>query len=101
MAALRKFRCNPLLMEHDFFDPPADELQLVVVGGATLVSAQQMVLSCEYCHPDEAQIPFDWILDKVTGRSGATTDYILTELARCPACKHEITEKTLVEIIDD
>jgi hypothetical protein len=31
----------------------------------------------------------------VTGR--VNDDYILSELARCPTCKHEITEKTLVE----
>jgi hypothetical protein len=54
-------------------------------------------MCCEHCHEDDADVPFDWILDKVTGRSGATTDYILTEPVRCPICKHEITEKTLVE----
>jgi hypothetical protein len=69
------------VMQRDFFDPPPDELQLIVVGGATVVSALRMVLSCEHCQPDEAQIPFDWILDEVTGRSGAATDYILTESA--------------------
>jgi hypothetical protein len=88
-------------MEHEFFDPPADELQLIVVGEVTVVSALRMVLSCEHCRPDEAQIPFDWILDKVTGRSGATTDYILTEPERRPTCNHEITEKTLVEPTGD
>jgi hypothetical protein len=76
-------------MEHDFFDPPADEFQLIMVGGATIDAAMQIVQSCENCQPDDAQIPFDWILDKVTGRSGSTTDYmttdyILTEPARCP-----------------
>jgi hypothetical protein len=88
-------------MERDFFDPPPGEVQLIVVGGATVASALQMVLSCEHCHPDEAQIPFDWILDRVTGRCGSTTDYILTEPGRCPSCKHEITEKTLVELTDE
>jgi hypothetical protein len=87
------------VMQRDFFDPPEDELQLIVVGGATVVAALRLVLSCEHCQPDEAQIPFDWMLDKVTGMSGATTDYILTEPARCPTCKHEITEKTLAELI--
>jgi hypothetical protein len=66
-------------MDHDFFDPPTEELQLIVVTDATVVLALRMVLSCEHCEPDEAQIPFDWTLDKVTGRGGATTDYILTE----------------------
>jgi hypothetical protein len=84
-------------MQRDFFDPPADELQLIVVGEATVLAALRMVLSCEHCQPDEAQIPFVWILDKVTGRSGSTTDYMMTEPGRCPTCKHEITEKTLIE----
>jgi hypothetical protein len=84
-------------MERDFFDPPADELHLIVVGEVTVVAALRMVLSCEHCQPDEAQIPFDWFLDRVTGRSGSTTDYILTAPARCPTCKHEIMEKTLVD----
>jgi hypothetical protein len=55
-----------------------------------------MVLSCKHCQPDEAQIPFGWILDTVTGKSGATTDCILTAPGHCPTCKHQITEKTLV-----
>ena len=88
-------------MERDFFDSPADDLQLIAVGGATVVAALQMVASCEHCHSDESQIPFDWILDQVTGRSGATTDYILSEPARCPTCKHKIAEKTLVAPTED
>jgi hypothetical protein len=55
--------------------------------------AEKLIHGCEYCHEDDADIPFDWILDKITGRSGATTDYIMTEPAGCRACKHEITEK--------
>jgi hypothetical protein len=74
-------------MDRDFFDPPADELQLIVVGEVTVVAALRMVLSCESCQPDQAQIPFDWILDRITGRSGAMTDYILTESARCPTAR--------------
>ena len=31
-----------------------------------------------------AEVHFDWILDRLTGRSSATTDYILIELARGP-----------------
>jgi hypothetical protein len=49
---------------------------------------------------EDADIPFHWILDKVTGRSGATTEYILTEPARCPTCKHEIREKMQAEPTD-
>jgi hypothetical protein len=60
-------------MEHEFFDPSADELQLIVVGEVTVVAALRMVLSCEHCQPDEAQIPFDWILDRDNGQERSPT----------------------------
>jgi hypothetical protein len=77
------------------------KIDLVPVDADVIRRAEKLIEGCEHCHEDDADIPFDWILDKVTGRSGATTDYILMEPARCPTCKQEITEKTLVEIIDD
>jgi hypothetical protein len=86
-------------MKRDFFDPTTDELQLIAVSRPTMESAMQMISSCEHCQFEDSQIPFDWVLDRVTGRSGATTDYILTGQARCPTCKYEITEKTLVATI--
>ena len=52
--------------------------------------------SCAHCHPDDAEIPFDWILAEITGKHGRY-DFVLTELARCPNCKQPVTEKTLVE----
>ena len=72
-------------------------IELVTVDPSTVRKAEHRIESCEHCHPDDAEIPFDWILDQVTGRRGSTTDYILVESARCPNCKDEITEKTLVE----
>jgi hypothetical protein len=72
-------------------------IELVPVDADVIREAEKLIEGCEHCCGEEADIPFDWILDKVTGRSGATTDYILTEPVRCPTCKHEITEKTLVE----
>ncbi len=71
--------------------------ELVPVEADVIRQAEKLIDGCEHCHDDDADIPFDWILDRVTGRSGATTDYILTEPARCPTCKHGINEKTLVE----
>jgi len=37
------------------------------------------------------------VLDRVTGNEPSVTDYILSELAECPRCFREVTEKTLVE----
>jgi len=56
-----------------------------------------LIESCEHCHPDDADIPFDWILDRVTGSNPSVTDYILEAPAKCPNCRREIFEKTLVE----
>jgi hypothetical protein len=68
-----------------------------VVDADVIRRAEKLIDGCEHCHEEDADVPFDWILDKITGRSGAATDYILTEPALCRTCKHEITEKTLVE----
>jgi hypothetical protein len=71
-------------------------IELVTVDSATVKKAEQQIESCKHCHPADAEIPFDWLLAEVTGRRGAV-EFVLTEPARCPNCKHEITEKTLVE----
>jgi hypothetical protein len=71
-------------------------IELVTVDSAIAKKAEQQIESCEHCHPDDAEIPFDWLLAEVTGKRGPY-EFMLSELARCPNCKHEITEKTLVE----
>ena len=47
--------------------------------------------------PDGVEIPFDNILDGITGSDPSVTDYILEAAAKCPNCRREILEKTLVE----
>jgi predicted metal-dependent hydrolase len=51
----------------------------------------------EHCNPDGAEIPFDNILDRVTRSDPSVTDYVLEQPAKCPNCRREILEKTLVE----
>jgi len=70
--------------------------ELVTVDSTIVKTVEQQIESCEHCHPGDAKIPFDWLLAEVTGRRSAV-EFVLTEPARCPNCKHEITEKTLVE----
>ena len=48
-----------------------------------------MIAGCEACS-ETAEMPFDWILDRVT-------DYVLEVPATCLQCGMEINEKTLVE----
>jgi hypothetical protein len=62
-----------------------------------LRKAERLIESCEACNEDDAQIPFDNILDRVTGSDPSVTDYILEEPAKCPNCRREIREKTLIE----
>jgi len=84
-------------MNRDFFDPPLDELNLVTVSAYTLAKAQRQVLSCELCNPDDAEIPFDNVIDVVLGSDPSITDYIFSEPAKCPRCFQPVLEKTLIE----
>jgi hypothetical protein len=68
----------------------------VLVDAATLRKAERIVESCEACNPEEAEFPFDNLLDRVTGNDPAITDYVLAEPAKCPQCKRDVLEKTLV-----
>ena len=84
-------------MPRDFFDPTPEQQNVVFVTHATLREAEQQIESCEQCNPEGADTPFDNILDRVTGSDPSVTDYILETPARCPQCRREILEKTLVE----
>jgi hypothetical protein len=55
-----------------------------------------MIESCEHCNRD-AEIPFDNILDRITASDPSVTDYILEQPAKCPSCRREVVEKTLIE----
>ena len=81
----------------DFVDPTPEEQSIVLVNATTLRQAEKLIESCEHCNVDGAEIPFDNILDRVTGSDPSVTDYILEEPAKCPRCPREIFEKTLVE----
>src|SRR5262245_55053295 len=68
---------------------------VVLINTTTLHEAESQIESCEHCNPDGAEIPFDNILDRVTGSDPSVTDYILEAPAKCPNCCREILEKTL------
>ncbi len=71
-------------------------LTILALSSATIRRAQKAILSCESCNAD-AELPFDWILDEITGCKDSKTDYFLTEPVACPRCGSNIIEKTLVE----
>jgi hypothetical protein len=70
---------------------------VVLVKATTLREAVRLIESCEHCNPDGAEIPFDNILDRITGSDPSATDYVSEEPAKCPNCRREILEKALIE----
>jgi hypothetical protein len=71
-------------------------IELVTLDADVIRRAEKEIESCEHCHPNDAGIPFDWILAEVTGKC-RHYEFMLTEAVRCPNCKHVVTEKTLIE----
>src|SRR5262245_49620782 len=89
-------------MAREFFDPLPEDQIVVLIGDAELRKAEKLIKSCEHCNADGAEIPFDNILDRVTGLDPSVTDYIRVAPAKCPNCKATVNEKTLVDVkIDD
>jgi hypothetical protein len=74
-------------MSRDFFDPTPEQQNVVLIKATTLHEAERLIESCEHCNPDGAEIPFDVILDRVTGSDPSVTDYVLEQPARCPNCR--------------
>jgi len=79
----------------DFF--PTSEQVIVLVEHETISSAEGFIKSCEQCNPENAEWPFNVLLDRIIGSDPRVTDYILESSARCPGCLCEIHEKTLIE----
>ena len=59
----------------------------VPVDAEILRAAERLIESCEACEPDRAEIPFDYVLDSVTGCDPESTDYVLAKAAHCPNCQ--------------
>src|SRR5262249_24309847 len=88
-------------MSSKWFDPAPEEQNVVLVDEPIVRRAERWIRACEACKPHEAQMPFDWILDRITSADPTITDYVLVEPARCPRCRGTVFEKTLVEVRDD
>jgi hypothetical protein len=85
-------------MSRDFFDPTPEEQIVILVDSTVLREAERLIESCEKCNSEGAQMPFDAVLDRVTASDPTVTDYILD--AKCPNCRQEITEKTLIAHVE-
>ena len=82
-------------MRHELFSPRIEDIDVVLVEEALLLEAQEYLSACEHC-VENAALPFDYLLDAVTGCDPTITDYVMCRPAKCPACFRQITEKTLV-----
>lgn len=71
-------------MSGDFFDPTPEQQNVVLIDAVTLGEAERRIESCEHCNEDDAQIPFDNVLDRVTGSDPSVTDYIPEEPEQIP-----------------
>jgi len=84
-------------MQSDWFDPSPEQQIVILVDLAMVHKVERLIESCEACNENGAEIPFDYILDSLTGADPTVTDYILEAPAKCPNCGRQIREKTLVE----
>jgi hypothetical protein len=84
-------------MDIDSFHHLYDDYLIVMIGRRTLATARSHVLGCESCDIN-VEIPFECVLDMVTGADPALTNYVIRGPLSCPCCSAPITEKTLVSL---
>jgi hypothetical protein len=54
-------------MSRDFFDPTPENQVVVLIDSPTLTKAERLIECGETLNEEGAEIPFDNILDRVTG----------------------------------
>jgi hypothetical protein len=64
---------------------------------ATILTAEEIIDSCEHRNP-KAEIPFDWILDRLTGSDSSVSRLYSRAPGEMPRCRREVNEKTLVQV---
>ena len=75
-------------------DPTPDELVIVLVPDDVLYGARGRILGCDTCSPEDADIPFDWLLDEFYQAIEPVREYFIEHPIFCPRCGGSITEKT-------
>lgn len=75
----------------------APEIDVAFVDEPFVLSAEDFVSGCQHCD-ESAVIPFDYVLDAMTGCDPRVTEYLMYRLGKCPHCYSEINEKTLVAV---
>ena len=90
-------KAKAALDEYAYFDVPDEDQDVIFIDESTLLDAESFISACEYCS-DAAEIPFDQLLDSMTGCDPSTTEYVICHAAKCGACRHDVMEKTLIQI---
>jgi hypothetical protein len=75
--------------------PHLEDVDIVLIDESAIQQAEDLISACQTCSP-EAELTLDYLLDSLTGRNPAVTEYLLRRPARCPRCRAEVTEKTPV-----
>jgi hypothetical protein len=84
-------------MNREFFDPSPEDQNVVLIDATTLRKAQHLIAGCEACSED-AELPFESVLDRLTGSDPSVTDYFLEAPARCLQCGAAVHERTLIDL---
>jgi hypothetical protein len=50
------------------FDPTPEAQKVVLIDAKILRQAEKLITGCEGCAPEDADLPFDNILDRVDGQ---------------------------------
>jgi hypothetical protein len=72
-------------------------ITLVTVEPQAIRTAETRITGCGRCRGEHAELPFDCVVADVLGRQGRY-EFVLSEPGRCPVCRAELSEKTLVEL---
>jgi hypothetical protein len=73
-----------------------ESLNIVVVDSITLTKARGLIVGCRGCSR-LADIPFNSILDVITGGDSATRYFLAEGSAACPRCGRNLGEDSMVE----
>ena len=83
-------------MAHEYFPRVPEEQIIILITDSVMRRAQNLIAFCENCDPENAEFLFDNLLDRITGSDPMKTEYLLEVPARCPNCRRDVFEKTLV-----
>jgi len=88
-------KAEAALDEVKYFDMRDEDQNVVFIDEPTLKEAESFITACEHCS-ERAEIPFDQLLDAVTGCDPTVTEYVICHAAKCATCRHDVMEKTLI-----